>query len=215
LYVFDYIITFDREVDFVWGKPLGLSSVLFLLNRYSNLFLAITETFNRGSFHTVEVICSCAANIRLNQLFLIFTFLVVTFFATLRVYASWARDWRPALPVLILGLVQPAMSLVRSTSARRSYDSLTFALVWLHLHSPFSIFRVLLTAQSANIAYDMLALILLFAKTAAGRRSAMSFGYHTNLAGLVLRDGERRRLRDHWVLAAYLVRLSTGTLYFL
>ncbi|KAI0758142.1 hypothetical protein C8Q74DRAFT_1303348 [Fomes fomentarius] len=41
LLAYDYIITFDREIELFWKRKRSLSSVLFLFNRYLSLVASI------------------------------------------------------------------------------------------------------------------------------------------------------------------------------
>ncbi|THH18844.1 hypothetical protein EW146_g2207 [Bondarzewia mesenterica] len=41
LYVYDTIITLGQEIELIWMKPMSLLKVLYLLNRYLNLFSSI------------------------------------------------------------------------------------------------------------------------------------------------------------------------------
>ncbi|KAI0353399.1 hypothetical protein OH77DRAFT_627554 [Trametes cingulata] len=52
-----------------------------------------------------------ASVVRVLQSLLIFATFIVALFASLRVYAIWSRDWRPALPVLLLALITPASNM--------------------------------------------------------------------------------------------------------
>nr|VWP02332.1 Surface protein PspC [Ganoderma boninense] len=46
LYIYDYMITFGREVELFWGRRFTGASVLFLLNRYLNLAHMIVVACN-------------------------------------------------------------------------------------------------------------------------------------------------------------------------
>ncbi|KAH9919793.1 uncharacterized protein BXZ73DRAFT_21042, partial [Epithele typhae] len=46
--IFDYILTFGREVHFFWSRRLSGSTVLFILNRYLALIL---KTFSFLGYH--------------------------------------------------------------------------------------------------------------------------------------------------------------------
>ncbi|KAL4253658.1 hypothetical protein ABKN59_003739 [Abortiporus biennis] len=141
LFIWDYLITFDREVGYFWGKRLSVVSLLFFVNRYVNLFAVIIELFLQARFNTLQVSIkfvlyhfvfapltfnmiinrgslisfflgsfiervhrSCKILTRLDEALILCSLLVIAAFVTLRIYATWTRDWRPALPVLILAL---------------------------------------------------------------------------------------------------------------
>ncbi|KAJ3718077.1 hypothetical protein DFJ43DRAFT_774316 [Lentinula guzmanii] len=44
LYIYDFVITFDREFEYIWKHPKSLLSVLFLLNRYLALIAAVFDS---------------------------------------------------------------------------------------------------------------------------------------------------------------------------
>ncbi|KAI0646125.1 hypothetical protein C8Q79DRAFT_648169 [Trametes meyenii] len=104
LFLWDYLITLDCEIRYVWGKRLSAASFLFIVNRYANLLISILELIEQAPFQTKY---SCPPVVRSLQSLLIFGMFIFALFATLRVYAIWSRDWRPALPVLLLALVAP------------------------------------------------------------------------------------------------------------
>ncbi|KAI0948150.1 hypothetical protein AcW1_009742 [Taiwanofungus camphoratus] len=64
----------------------------------------------------------CRAPIILEQIFTVIANIVAAVFSALRIYGTWNRSWRPALPVLIVALVVPVSNIYQySISLPASY----------------------------------------------------------------------------------------------
>lgn len=48
-------MTFSDEVNYVWARGITPATVLFIVNRYVNLVIAILELVEQGPFQTAEV----------------------------------------------------------------------------------------------------------------------------------------------------------------
>ncbi|KAJ3012698.1 hypothetical protein NUW54_g1796 [Trametes sanguinea] len=200
LFIWDYLATLDREIEYVWGQRLSAASGLFVVNRYVNLLITLLELVEQAPFQTPKVFLvrptALASTERQRRAF-----------ATLRVYAVWSRDWRPALPVLVLALMTPVSNLVASVQSIREVlhcsqvDSIwiSLALRFLHQDPPSdALFRqtlrltctaIVIAERATTTAYDALVLILTFIKTSQARRAAMSLSRRPSLVALILRDG--------------------------
>lgn len=55
LFLWDYFITLDREVEYIWKSRFSAASGLFFLNRYLNLLITILELIVQAPFLTPEV----------------------------------------------------------------------------------------------------------------------------------------------------------------
>lgn len=55
LFLWDYLVTLDMEVNYVWGQKLSAASGLFILNRYTNLLITILELIEQAPFETPQV----------------------------------------------------------------------------------------------------------------------------------------------------------------
>ncbi|KAI9058035.1 hypothetical protein FKP32DRAFT_1614990 [Trametes sanguinea] len=168
LFIWDYLATLDREIEYVWGQRLSAASVLFVVNRYVNLLITLLELVEQAPFQTPKSL-------------LIFSTFIVAAFATLRVYAVWSRDWRPALPVLVLALMTPVSNLymdITGTPIPAPRPSFGCAIQ-----------TNIAPNRATTTAYDALVLILTFIKTSQARRAAMSLSRRPSLVALILRDG--------------------------
>ncbi|KAL1938795.1 hypothetical protein VTO73DRAFT_11175 [Trametes versicolor] len=59
LFLWDYLVTLDMEVNYVWGQKLSAASGLFILNRYTNLLITILELIEQAPFETPQRYASC------------------------------------------------------------------------------------------------------------------------------------------------------------
>lgn len=55
MFLWDYLVTLDMEVHYVWGQKLSAASALFILNRYTNLLITILELIEQAPFETPQV----------------------------------------------------------------------------------------------------------------------------------------------------------------
>ncbi|EIW55122.1 uncharacterized protein TRAVEDRAFT_100228, partial [Trametes versicolor FP-101664 SS1] len=92
LFCFDYCLTFGREVDFVWKRGLSVSTVLFYAARYPAFFSTIFVILDIVPFKGMSI---------------------SVMFSSLRVYALWDRNRCVLAAVLLLGMANPAISIVR------------------------------------------------------------------------------------------------------
>ncbi|KAI0795661.1 hypothetical protein C8Q75DRAFT_712084, partial [Abortiporus biennis] len=197
LFIWDYLITFDREVGYFWGERLSVVSLLFFVNRYVNLFAVIIELFLQARFNTFQVIHrSCKILTRLDEALILCSLLVIAAFVTLRIYATWTRDWRPALPVLILALAPfGSMYLYSHATPILAPKFIGGCAVRLNVSTPT--FRRHVTpiplyypCRSCTLAYDVLVLVFTLIKTLRIRQMTLRLNTRPRLVTLLLRDGK-------------------------
>jgi len=89
--VYDYILTFSKEIEYVWCKPWTWVSTIFLVVRYIGLYWIMTIALIGSSFISgPSEIC--------NGMYLAFTWAFGVFLSAadlvmvLRVYAMWDRS---------------------------------------------------------------------------------------------------------------------------
>ncbi|KAF9233747.1 hypothetical protein BU15DRAFT_66317 [Melanogaster broomeanus] len=105
LLVYDYLLTFSHEVEYVWGSPWTVVKATFLLNRYGNLvgqsIIALEET---GSLsHGSEEFCT-----RFNlfgSIFAIFSIESIHILVLMRAWAIWGCTYRAAVLLILLYVV--------------------------------------------------------------------------------------------------------------
>ncbi|KAF9232230.1 hypothetical protein BU15DRAFT_81467 [Melanogaster broomeanus] len=105
LLVYDYLLTFSREVEYVWGAPWTIVKATFLLNRYGNLIgqsvVVLEETGNLS--HGSEKFC---ANFNLSAaIFMIFSAESIHILVLTRAWAIWGCTYRAAVSLILLYVV--------------------------------------------------------------------------------------------------------------
>ncbi|KAJ3488290.1 hypothetical protein NLI96_g2956 [Meripilus lineatus] len=120
LFTYEYLITFDQEVERIWRRKFSGASVIFLVNRYSNcLRIAsyILANFGpQGRTHGERdfgnsFTPSCEIFHNLWSATAVINTFVVCAFLTLRMWAIWGRSWWALVAFLTLTIVSPAMEL--------------------------------------------------------------------------------------------------------
>ncbi|KLO20768.1 hypothetical protein SCHPADRAFT_21269 [Schizopora paradoxa] len=85
---YDYILTFDDEINLVWRQSWSIGKALFFLNRYSGIFAL---AFN-SSISTIHCPIICFHWVRYQVGSSIIAFWLVDLILALRVWALWARS---------------------------------------------------------------------------------------------------------------------------
>ncbi|KAI0812252.1 hypothetical protein BC629DRAFT_926911 [Irpex lacteus] len=123
LYIYEYFIVIDQEIALVWMAKWKLSTLLFLVNRYVALMVALVYTVPVVDYTTQARYAqrlntikygaqisehSCNAGVNLLKTATLVQFLVIAVFSTQRVFAVTSRTeykyWLSAL-VFALGIV--------------------------------------------------------------------------------------------------------------
>ncbi|KAI0351317.1 hypothetical protein OH77DRAFT_1524201 [Trametes cingulata] len=107
LLIFEYIITFDREVAHFWGRKTTGATVLFLCNRYIPLLVNVVSTIGMAPLSSE----GCDVMVHLSPFLIILQYLPWAAFAALRVFALSQRHWPVTTIVLLLSLVPVAINL--------------------------------------------------------------------------------------------------------
>jgi len=107
---YDWLITFDQEIDVVWNR-FTKGSVLFLINRYVQLIAGFVQLVLYFGPQT-SMACQATGNI-INGLFFVL-FVTTAVFSAARVCALTDRNWPLTILVLCLGLIPAAFNLYTS-----------------------------------------------------------------------------------------------------
>ncbi|KAH9946052.1 uncharacterized protein BXZ73DRAFT_72912 [Epithele typhae] len=99
LILFEYLVTFDREVRFAWGKKISWARTIFLLNRYLSIFEYL---FLLGPLLPLSTVSSCNVVTRTSEVLQIILYAVWAAFAGIRIHAISARTWW--ITILVTGL---------------------------------------------------------------------------------------------------------------
>jgi len=115
LLVYDYALTFQREVELVWKRKWGLGTILFAFNRYSPFIEGVISLSIRFFVLSPQL---CGKLSAILTWFIVLGLLTSEFVLMLRTYAIWDRS-RTALYILlatgtlvsVLGIVSTEMEL--------------------------------------------------------------------------------------------------------
>ncbi|RPD59340.1 hypothetical protein L226DRAFT_540397 [Lentinus tigrinus ALCF2SS1-7] len=107
LFLYEYLLTLDLEVEYFWRSRLTRATALYFANRYCNVFLSITNVielvFRTESDLACEILeMTLAAEVVTAQLLLLA-------FSILRVHAVTDRNWWYTMGVLVVAMVSPAI----------------------------------------------------------------------------------------------------------
>ncbi|KAJ8488980.1 hypothetical protein ONZ51_g3219 [Trametes cubensis] len=125
-------------------------------------------------------------------MFSVVVYFIVATFSTLRVYAIWNKDWRPALLVLLIGLCVPVANMYHYI------PSIPGAFAWplygCGEATPLSDAQLAnrelaIAIHSCAIAADLLVLILTWVKTYHIKKMAGILEANASFSTLILRDG--------------------------
>ncbi|KAH9923882.1 uncharacterized protein B0H18DRAFT_1013878 [Fomitopsis serialis] len=175
-YLYDFCLTLDSHIKFLFGRKLSIPSLLLVLLHLSSALCIISDIASQFT-------SSC--KVFLNQIFFgASTTLstVTTAISALRVYAVNGRHW--LLPSIIVALCTPgiAYSIVGATCAYR-YDLLTLS-AYAVFNNKFNI-----AVTVTSLVAEVLVLVATWYHTFTLKRLAHSIGQEATLATLLTRDG--------------------------
>ncbi|KAJ3787103.1 hypothetical protein GGU10DRAFT_386128 [Lentinula aff. detonsa] len=98
LYIYDFVITFDREFEYIWKHPKSLLSVLFLLNRYLALIAAVLPDYNAYLDKHGKNWFNFQSGVAIVHLTIIEAILVI------RVWAIYERNFKILVTLVVFGV---------------------------------------------------------------------------------------------------------------
>ncbi|EMD39713.1 hypothetical protein CERSUDRAFT_81089 [Gelatoporia subvermispora B] len=198
LVLYDHLITFGREVNFIWGRKFNSVTLLFHLNRWSIFLFSILNV--AIDFQPLASIPSCRALNTLNDATEIMLYILWAAFSTIRIYAMSGGNWLLSLLVCTLSIV-PA--------GTNSYGF--FATYWYSLQelpyfglecitnndvSPNTANILVIVTRTSVITADLIVLLATWFKTYSIMREAKRHNLRTPLAKILLQDDLRRVAYD-------------------
>jgi len=213
LFVYDTLLTFSQEVSHIWGRQFSGTTVLYLVNRYGELAQKVliilglfpwqSITVRRLSLTSLSVFLytcltpsgrySCTVISWMNDILSAITFLSISMFFALRVYAIMDRQVTLAVTVFVLASLLPAISLYQQSTISLSIvhaPVLGFGICQEHSTIFVGTYSILATTcRVATAASDLLVLVITLVKTFNMRRLASEHNIRTPLMTLLLRDG--------------------------
>ncbi|EIW55778.1 uncharacterized protein TRAVEDRAFT_128901, partial [Trametes versicolor FP-101664 SS1] len=179
--VWEYVITFDREVALVWSRKVNSASMLFLLNRYIMLVqfavqLPLSFTISDEVVPPLELASVPAAD-----------FPPCTAFSALRAYAMSNRTWPIAVLVFLLSITTACYNITLTTFALNSCTlaHIAQAVLATHLLPPPGT----TATRICLIIADALVIGVTWWRTWRFRVSAAQANVRTTFLQLLLRDG--------------------------
>ncbi|KAJ7584804.1 hypothetical protein C8J56DRAFT_949088 [Mycena floridula] len=173
--IYDYFCTLDQEIKYVWSRPWGFSTILFLLNRYPpfvDTMLLLSSKFTQNSITKCHSVTACIT-------WMAFLGIIVSeVILMLRTYAIWRRR-----SILILFSSMTVVTIVISGVCIQLYlNSLKFFVI-PHRNGCFSTS----TTKIIFIAFVLLAIM------------------ESVIAALMLSKAAQhlRQSRSPWVVALY------------
>ncbi|KAH9925807.1 uncharacterized protein B0H18DRAFT_368379 [Fomitopsis serialis] len=160
--VYDYMLTFGREVELFWHRPsraLG-GTVIFMLNRVVGVGLAILGNVNTDlSRYTYA---SCKYTILVEISITLLAYAIWAAVSAIRVHALTKRNWLLSMPTLALALV-PMVADMWLTSTITFSITPVGPLIICSESSPISVrlnTMLLIISRGSSLASDLIVLLV-------------------------------------------------------
>ncbi|KAI0937649.1 hypothetical protein AcV5_000436 [Taiwanofungus camphoratus] len=201
LFVWDYAITLDQEVQHVWGRPLSMSTCLFFLNRYLNLLVTILELIEQAPFQTNKRSNSVLPHSHDSELLMLSQLRPLLTRASITPDTCLVRSCSicntPCLRYMAPGLASGSSCPTPGPCSTNSEYLHTREVSSKHVAikdipsfaSYCRLDRITIATRACATAYDVLVIILTIAKTADIRKLAKCLSIETGIISLLLRDG--------------------------
>ncbi|KZT04437.1 uncharacterized protein LAESUDRAFT_727911 [Laetiporus sulphureus 93-53] len=190
---YDYVLTLDREIKFIWKTELSFATSLYYAFRYSALFNTIMVLLTRIAWPSWQSnwVGTCGVVLRVQMVLDIIVLVSATIFAALRVYAIFSRNkWMFGL-VFLSGIINPAISIyifmlsLPGIHAVMSFQACSFTIVG----NRSSYESWMMAARAASLVSDGLVLTLTCMKTVRMRDSEFITSFlGSSLKDILLRD---------------------------
>ncbi|KAI0685094.1 hypothetical protein BC835DRAFT_1421587 [Cytidiella melzeri] len=187
LYCYEWMVTLDQEVKYVWAQRWTLSTWIFAVNRYASLvysilMLAPTPTFIRSVF------------LHLSQYTILLQFIVAASFSGLRVFALSSRNIWLFLVVFFLNMVPFATNMFHYITDPVEFTDDAECLAPLGTSAKVELGYILdatvaFTTRGSIILADVIVLVVTWVKTVGTVREASRINIKVPLSEILLRDG--------------------------
>lgn len=189
LVAYEYIVTFDQEVNSVWARPPSATSVLLVTTRWVMVLNQIINwvPFSQSSTGSCRVIDAVSFSVFFAAM------IQMALFSGLRVYALW-RDSRLAWVFLAFVFASSSVPIgtnifqLSRTSAVYEGSPFYDCIFPVDISDRLNRTLLILTRTSALVA-DLTVLILTWAKTFQHWRQLRRLKIGTSVSSLLLRDG--------------------------
>ncbi|KAL1937306.1 hypothetical protein VTO73DRAFT_13870 [Trametes versicolor] len=152
LLLWHYVLTFDKEVTYFWGRVFSGPSALFFhcLRGEFRHVIEQSDELNATFMYRAPCTSRCAAAIRLLYVLEILQYVIWAAFSCLRVYALQSGRWKLAALVLMLSLVPVAVYSTREGFSRVYIDPAVGCDVEDRI--AYKLFKILLVSISLDLA---------------------------------------------------------------
>ncbi|KAM5534811.1 hypothetical protein V8D89_011527 [Ganoderma adspersum] len=198
LIMYEFMITFNKEVELFWRRRFTLSSVLFLVNRYVPLVVNMIYA-PWPSNTSPTTLLGCKTLVWTAETLEIFQYLPWAVFSGLRAYVLSSQAWPLAVFVFILSLAPVVINYVTLGYAVPYIDpilgcgvssTLTDATTLDKISCSLSISLVTVVSRTCIITSDLLVLAITWMATFKNSREMKLLGQSTSLSSILFRDGD-------------------------
>ncbi|KAI0713665.1 hypothetical protein C8Q76DRAFT_784602 [Earliella scabrosa] len=181
IYLYEYAITFRREVEIFWNRKVTVASVLFVANRYLPMIV-----ISLGLPNDVPVE-SCAGLTYTSCILELLQLLPWAVFSALRAYVLSSRAWPIALAVFLLSICPLIINYVRVGNSVFRHDGIQCG---PSSTLPDVIERMFsIVAPSTIVVSDILVLWITWKGTYKMSRELRALGHNVSLSDVLFRDG--------------------------
>ncbi|EED81632.1 predicted protein [Postia placenta Mad-698-R] len=170
LFVYDSIISFNREWQAVWSRKIMGATAIYLALRYVTLVNVIASVVN----YIITSCTSCG------------TYIAQAAFASIRVYAIDGRRWTKAVIVMMLGIVPVAINIYGTSQTIVTYAA-QFCINKLSIST--SKYNILLLVSRICILVSNLLVVISTWQATCASRAVTALNSRGSLTAVLFRDG--------------------------
>ncbi|KAI0705217.1 hypothetical protein BC835DRAFT_1459262 [Cytidiella melzeri] len=179
LFCYEWLVTFDQEIKYIWAKGWTLSTWIFAVNRYASLIFAV------GKIWPTTNITSCRATLRILETLNLLQYVVA---ARIRVFAISNRNGWLFLVVFVLNVVPVATNMFSDVAAPVEYFKDLECTSVLNVSEEVELGLSFSTRGSVILA-DVIVLAVTWAKAIGTFRQASRLNVKVPLSEILIRDG--------------------------
>ncbi|KIM73694.1 hypothetical protein PILCRDRAFT_828918 [Piloderma croceum F 1598] len=203
--LYDYVLTFGMEVEFIWKQKMGLGKILFLLNRYVPIIdlVILINLYTNPSLRSDQV---CSKFFHADKWIGMFSVVVIDALLVLRTWALWGLSKLILLPLgilLALSMMAQAWS-IKLAAVQPSPDNVR------PCASTEKSTKGLYLLWAAFIVFDSTVITLTLIKAVPSFRRNTS----TSLITRLLKDGIQYFLVIFLASLANIIMISAGSAIF-
>lgn len=186
-YCYDYCLTFSDEVRFVWKARPSVIAALFYVFRYTALFNTVFMILGLHAWPSWQSDRSCTILVRTEMVCNILLLSSAALFGAFRVYAICDRRLLPFVATLLLGLINPAISIytfIINEPILITFPRLTCGLQTQEEYAQLYD-KLIQGARGSSLLFDLVVLIITWTKL---RVAAMDIRSQARVSVVLIRD---------------------------